>query len=313
MPKKIKIAVVGTGNVGQAAISGIKQSEDMEICGVISRTPEQIKNIKDIKIVGDISELGSPSEIDVVILATPSHIIPELSMGYLSKGYTIVDSFDDHPKIPALTEKNNAFAKDKKAVSIVGAGWDPGADSIIRNILTALAPHAAPKTTFGPGRSMGHTTDIKSMPGVVDAVSITLPGGYRKGEDHIVYGTLDREAYVVAAPDADKAKLEKMILEHPHFKNDGSKVIFVDNIAEYNTVEHGGIVSVEDESSKTVSVFKIHGNNPRMTADILIGTARAASRLKEKAQYGCYTLVEIPLLEMVPGETRTDRLAKVKY
>jgi diaminopimelate dehydrogenase len=39
-------------------------------------------------------------------------------------------------------------------------------------------------------------------------------------------------------------------------------------------------------------------NNPALTAQILVSSARAAV----KQSPGCYTLIEIPIIDMLPGE-----------
>ena len=56
-----------------------------------------------------------------------------------------------------LCQKGNACA-------IVSAGWDPGADSIVRALMLACVPRGITHTNFGPGMSMGHTVCVKSNP-----------------------------------------------------------------------------------------------------------------------------------------------------
>ena len=39
-------------------------------------------------------------------------------------------------------------------------------------------------------------------------------------------------------------------------------------------------------------------NNPALTAQVLVNVARASLRL----QPGCYTMIEIPVVDMLPGD-----------
>ena len=39
-------------------------------------------------------------------------------------------------------------------------------------------------------------------------------------------------------------------------------------------------------------------NNPALTAQVLVNVARASKRL----QPGCYTMIEIPVIDMLPGD-----------
>ena len=39
-------------------------------------------------------------------------------------------------------------------------------------------------------------------------------------------------------------------------------------------------------------------NNPALTAQVLVNVARASMR----QQPGCYTMVELPVIDMLPGE-----------
>ena len=44
--------------------------------------------------------------------------------------------------------------------------------------------------------------------------------------------------------------------------------------------------------------FNMHINNPALTAQVLVNVARAAM----KQQPGCYTMIEIPVIDMLPGD-----------
>ena len=174
--EKIKVAIVGYGNIGRYSLEAVQAASDMECVGIVRRSGNagEYKELQDYKVVSDIRELG---KVDVAILATPSRKVKENAEKYLQMGISTVDSFDIHTHICDLRSALDPVAKEGKAVSIISAGWDPGSDSIVRSLMQALAPRGITYTNFGPGRSMGHSVVAKSKDGVEDALSLTIPKG----------------------------------------------------------------------------------------------------------------------------------------
>ena len=94
---KLRVAIVGYGNVGRGALDAIMESPDMEIAGIvelphlIEKTRKEVKNIAIID--SDVTELG---KLDVAILAINSRDIPDIAPLYLQKGINTVDAYDVH-------------------------------------------------------------------------------------------------------------------------------------------------------------------------------------------------------------------------
>ena len=174
--EKIKVAIVGYGNIGHYTLQALEAAPDFELVGIVRRHPEekQPQELASYKVVKDIQELG---QVDVAILATPSRKVEETAKPILALGINTVDSFDIHTEVLALRSKLSAAALAHNAVSIISAGWDPGTDSIVRTMLQAIAPKGVTYTNFGPGMSMGHTVAVKAIKGVKAALSMTIPLG----------------------------------------------------------------------------------------------------------------------------------------
>ena len=174
--KKIRAAVVGYGNIGRFAIQALRAADDFEIAGIVRRSgaTDIPSEIADLRIVSSIRDL---EDVDVAILATPSRKVEQFAIECLEAGVSTVDSFDIHTGIYDLREKLDAIAKKAGKASIISAGWDPGSDSIVRSLLQAIAPKGITYTNFGPGMSMGHTVAVKAIPGVRNALSMTIPVG----------------------------------------------------------------------------------------------------------------------------------------
>ena len=285
----INVAVVGYGNIGKSVVNAVLKADDMKLCGIIRRTASPIIGIN-APVVTDIEELNE--KIDVAILCAPSRSIPETAGKYLSKGISTVDSFDIHTQIKDVRAKLDKLAKAGGAVAVTSAGWDPGSDSVIRTLMQAMVPTGVTYTNFGPGMSMGHSVAVKAIDGVVDAISMTIPLGT---------GIHRRMVYVQAKADADFAKIQDEDKNDPYFIHDETHVIQVDDINEVKNAGHGVDLERLGMSSGVNNQrlsFTMTIDNPALTAQIMTSCARATSRLNK----GCYTMIEIPPVDLLPGE-----------
>ncbi len=289
--KKIRAAVVGYGNIGRFAIEALEASEDFEIVGIVRRNGADNKpaELAEYKVVKAITELDN---VDVAILAAPTRKVEEFAKECLALGINTVDSFDIHTQIVDLRRSLDSVAKEHGAVSIVSAGWDPGSDSIVRTLMQSLAPKGITYTNFGPGRSMGHSVAVRAIEGVKDALSMTIPVGT---------GIHRRMVYVELEEGADFNTIEAAIKADPYFVNDETHVQQVPCVDELNDVGHGvNLVrkGVSGKSHNQLFEFDMKINNPALTAQVLVNVARASM----KQQPGAYTMIEIPVIDMLHGD-----------
>lgn len=296
---KIRVAVVGYGNIGKYALEALEKVSDMECAGIVRRNPEEgcYPELARHKVVSDIRDLG---KVDVAILSVPSRKVEENAEKYLAMGINTVDSFDIHTGIPALRSNLDAVAKGNGAVSIISAGWDPGTDSVVRALSLAMVPEGVTYTNFGPGRSMGHSVAARAVPGVKDALSMTLPAGK---------GVHNRKVYIELEDGADFNAVADAIRNDPYFINDCTEVEQVECVEAINTHEHGVDLVREGCSGRTEGQkidFNMRINNPALTGQVLVASARAATRQRP----GCYTLIEIPVIDLLEGG-REENISKL--
>lgn len=296
---KIRVAVVGYGNIGKYALEALEKASDMECAGIVRRNPEEgcYPELARHKVVSDIRDLG---KVDVAILSVPSRKVEENAEKYLAMGINTVDSFDIHTGIPALRSNLDAVAKGNGAVSIISAGWDPGTDSVVRALSLAMVPEGVTYTNFGPGRSMGHSVAARAVPGVKDALSMTLPAGK---------GVHNRKVYIELEDGADFNAVADAIRNDPYFINECTEVEQVECVEAINTHEHGVDLVREGCSGRTEGQkidFNMRINNPALTGQVLVASARAATRQRP----GCYTLIEIPVIDLLEGG-REENISKL--
>jgi diaminopimelate dehydrogenase len=289
--KKIRVCVVGFGNVGREAVECIRRAPGMKLAGVVRRAVGE--NHLDRPMVTRVEELGP---VDVALLAVPSRLIPEVAPLYLQKGINTVDGYDLHGEpMLYLRDRLNRYAKKNERVAITGAGWDPGTDSVIRMLFEAVAPGGITYTDFGPGMSMGHSVAARSIPGVKDAVAMTLPLGY---------GRHRRDVYVELNKEADFAEIAEQIREDPYFDPDRTEVIQVDDLTPIKVTGHGVRIARAGSSGTAQNQLlelNMRITNPAATAQIMAAAARACMRLKP----GCYVLGEVPPIDLLPVDRET--------
>lgn len=289
--KKIRAAVIGYGNIGKFTVEALEAANDFEIAGVVRRNGAENKPIEltPYDVVKDIEEL---KDVDVAILATPSRSCKEYAEKILPLGINTVDSFDIHTDIVDYRAALMPLCQQHNAVSIISAGWDPGSDSIVRTLMQSLAPKGLSYTNFGPGMSMGHSVCAKGKKGVKNALSMTIPLGESIHR---------RMVYVELEEGATLEEVSKEIKADPYFAHDETHVIAVESVDAVKDMGHGVHLVRKGVSGKTQNQrmeFTMSINNPALTAQVLVNVARASMRQKP----GCYTMIELPVIDMLQGE-----------
>ena len=274
----IKVAILGYGNIGKYAEEAVMSAPDMALAGIYHHRD-------DLEAI----------DADVVLLCTPTRAVEQFASFFAQRGICTVDSFDIHNQIYALRSHLMPVCVANKCVSVISAGWDPGSDSMVRALLLALAPKGITYTNFGPGRSMGHSVAAKTIEGVKDALSMTIPLGT---------GVHRRMVYVELEEGAEFKTVEAAILADDYFAHDETHVIAVPDVDALNNVAHGVNLVRSGVSGATHNQrfeFNMTINNPALTAQMMVSSARAAYRMQQRGQYGAKTMIELAPIDLLPG------------
>ncbi len=288
--KKFRAAIVGYGNIGKYVLEAIEAAPDFECAGVIRRNPVDIpEELQKYTVTDNITKLEN---VDVAVLATPTRSVEEFAKQILALGINTVDSYDIHGGIVDLRRSLDAVAKANNSVAVISAGWDPGSDSVVRALLEAMVPKGVTYTNFGPGMSMGHTVAVKAIEGVKAALSMTIPLGT---------GIHRRMVYIEVKDGYNFKDVAAAIKADDYFAHDETHVMQVECVDNLLDMGHGVNLVRKGVSGKTQNQlveFDMKINNPALTAQILIAVARASF----KQQPGAYTMIEIPVIDMIYGE-----------
>lgn len=321
MDSKIRIGIVGYGNLGKGAELAIRQNPDMELVGVFSRR----------QLAGTAS--GAPcialadaeqyaDKIDVMVLCGGSATDLIEQGPLLAQWFHTVNSFDTHARIPEHFEAMDRVAREAGTAALISVGWDPGLFSLLRLLGNAVLPNGTDKTFWGAGVSQGHSDAIRRVPGVKKAVQYTLPKeafiqDIRDGKivDQPGNRLHARDCYVVVEPGADTAAIERTIKEMPnYFVGYDTTVTFISEeefAQKHSGMPHGGVVFRSGETrtgTRHVMEFSVKlDSNPEFTSSVLLAYARALHRLVQHGGKGAYSVFDIPfgwLSPKSPAELR---------
>lgn len=287
---KIRAAIVGYGNIGQYVLDAIITSPDFEVAGIVRRDPSNVPDeLKKYQVVKSIKEL---KDVNVAVLCTPTRSVEEYAKECLALGINTVDSYDIHGGIVNLRRELDAVAKANNTVSIISAGWDPGTDSMIRSMFEFMAPKGVTYTNFGPGMSMGHTVAVKAIKGVKAALSMTIPLGTSIHR---------RMVYIEVEEGYNFSDVAAAIKSDDYFAHDETHVMQVENVDNLKDMGHGVNMVRKGVSGSTQNQlldFNMKINNPALTAQVLVASARATM----KQAPGAYTMIEVPVIDYIYGD-----------
>ncbi len=328
MTDKIRIGIVGHGNLGRGVELALARCPDMQLVGIFTRRdPADLQPLTENVPVYSLDTVAQfRDKIDVLILCGGSkNDLPDQGPA-LAALFNTVDSFDTHNKIPEYHAAVDKAAHAARRTAVISVGWDPGLFSLNRLLGEAILPDGETYTFWGKGLSQGHSDAVRRVPGVKGGVQYTIPSTeamdrVRSGErpqlstreKHV------RECYVVLEEGADAQTVEQAIVTMPdYFADYDTTVHFISEEElrrDHSAMPHGGFVIRSGESgqgNKQVMEFSLRlDSNPEFTASVLVAYARAAFRLHRKGEYGARTLFDIApglLSPKSPAELRKELL-----
>lgn len=326
---KIRIGIVGYGNIGRGVEQAIARNDDMELKAVFTRRDPSAVVIKtagaEVKHFDDM--ISMKDEIDVMMLCGGSATDLPVMGPEIAANFNTIDSFDTHAKIPEYFENVDKAAKAGNNVSIISVGWDPGMFSLNRLYAESILVQGSTYTFWGKGVSQGHSDAIRRIDGVKNAIQYTVP--IEEAVDRVRTGSEPelttrekhlRKCYVVAEEGADKAAIEQAIKTMPNYFDEyDTTVTFIseEELKEnHSKMPHGGFVirtgETGTEGNKHVIEYSLKlDSNPEFTASVLVAYARAAYRLSQKGENGARSVFDIApalLSQKTPEQLRAQIL-----
>lgn len=325
--QKIRIGIVGYGNLGRGVQYAVQQNPDMETVAVFTRrAPGSVTTVLPVQVEPYEAMKNYVGKIDVMILCGGSATDLPVQSAEVVRLFNTVDSFDTHAKIPEYYSKLNEAAEKSGHVGAMSIGWDPGLFSLARIYFGSALADGSTYTFWGKGVSQGHSDAIRRVKGVKDARQYTVPvesalERVRAGENPVLTTREKhtRECYVVAEEGADLARIEREIKEMPNYFADyDTTVHFIteEELKEkHSGIPHGGFVLRSGKSAadnRFLMEFSLRlDSNPEFTSSVLVAYARAVARLADEGKTGAVTVFDIAPKYLCPlseGDQRKELL-----
>jgi diaminopimelate dehydrogenase len=310
MTSKIRIGIVGHGNLGRGVELALARSPDMQLSAIFTRRdPASLQPLSSGVAVHPLDDIATfRDQIDVLILCGGSKNDLPVQGPALAALFNVVDSFDTHNKIPEYFADVDRAARSAQRTAVISVGWDPGLFSLNRLLGEAILPDGETYTFWGKGLSQGHSDAVRRVAGVKAGVQYTIPSPaamerVRSGErpQLTTREKHTRECYVVLEPGAEAAAVERAIVTMPdYFADYDTTVHFISEEIlqrDHGAMPHGGFVIRSGETgaaTRQVMEFSIRlDSNPEFTASVLVAYARAAFRLHQRGEHGACSLFDI--------------------
>lgn len=307
--EKIKVGILGYGNLGRGVELAVSKAKDMELVAVFTRRDNVVTNMG-LKCI-NVNQIESfKDKIDVLIMCGGSATDLPVQGVKMIEHFNTVDSFDTHAKIPEYFANMDKVAKQNGKLGIISVGWDPGLFSIARMLFGAILPSGNDYTFWGKGVSQGHSDAIRRVAGVKNGIQYTIPKDnaleqvrsannptLTAREKHL------RECFVVAEDGADKDKIESEIKNMPNYFADYDTIVHFVSEEElkknHSKMPHGGFVirsgETTDEHKHVLELSIKLDSNPEFTSSVLTAYARAIAKLAKEGKTGAVTVFDIPL------------------
>lgn len=325
---KIKVGILGYGNLGNAVENEIKLFDDMELVAIFTRRdPNFIKTTTGVNVYSILEVENWKDKIDVMILCGGSATDLPIQTPKYAKIFNVVDSFDTHPKIIEHFNSVDISARSGNKLALISCGWDPGTFSLNRLMAECFLPDGNTYTFWGRGVSQGHSDAIRRIPGVKNAVQYTIPkeeaiAKVRNGENPklSVREKHLRDCYVVLEDGVDKEEIETKIKTMPnYFKDYDTEVHFISEeelLKEHSKMPHSGFVIRSGKTGKNNDVNQIIeyslnlGSNPEFCSSVILAYTRAVYRLSKQGNVGARTVFDIPP-SLLTTKTREELLSSI--
>ena len=264
MARKLRLAVVGFGRLGQACAEAVRADGLLELAGIVRR-PESLgqalpPTYAKVPVKASIADLAG---VDGALLCVPTEAVEGVAREILQARIPIVECASvEAEHFEAHFEALHRMASNYGAVAIVGAGWEPGAFTLIQRLFGQLIPKGQSTLSHQPGVSLHHTAAVREIAGVVDA----LCAEFRSA------GGMQRYVYVQVEPKADLETIRQQLQTDPLFAGEETLVIAVASIAELEA-GHGLLLERRETGGHQSLLLEARFEPARFAARIMVAAA----------------------------------------
>jgi diaminopimelate dehydrogenase len=285
--RPLRLAIIGFGKLGQACFRAALDDEQLRVAGFVRRVESLAEPLRlpfdQGLAVSHISELG---DVDIALICVPTVHVLGATYELLQRRIPIVECATLHQEaFVAHKQEIERIATLHKVAAVVGAGWDPGALSLFRDLFALLSPKGHTETSRRPGVSLHHSTVAGTVPGVKNALSTEL----RTAE-----GKVQHYVYVQLADPSTLPRVAQAIRQDPLFLGEETQVFAVDDVATLEEEGHGVVMErrgMTAEAERRLFLLEARFSELMLAAQVMLMAARAIPYLKRRA----YSLFDLPI------------------
>ncbi len=285
--KGLRLGIVGFGKVGRACADAVLEGKELTLAAIVRRFDHAAQPLPErFSQVPVVSHTAQVPGMDGALLCVPAAQVFDAAHGCLQHGVPIVESSILHGEaFQAHREAIDRLAMRFHVPAIVGAGWDPGALSVLRSLFGLLVPDGELETTHRVAASLHHTAMARQVTGVKEALCT---------EQVTAGGMKQRYVYVEVEPGVDVAHVAAAIRADPLFLREETLVFPVDSVAALEQEGRGVVLerrSGPGSRGHQRLLFEARFDDVLMTARIMVAAARALPSLSP----GAHALLDLPL------------------
>lgn len=283
----LRLAIIGFGKLGHACATAIMHDEQIHLAGIVRRA-ERCSDVlpapfREITVADHISSLP---EVDAALICLPAERVTGAAHDLMQQGIPVIECATLHgDDFTAHKNEMDRLAVRHKVTAIVGAGWDPGALSLFRNIFALFCPHGHTDLTRRPGINLHHSSIAGSIPGVKGAMAT---------EQRSTEGIVQQYLYLELEKGAELRQVEQILRTDPMYAGEELIIFPVDNIATLEDEGHGVLLERRGTAGgKEHQLFLLEArfSEYALCAQVMLSAARAIRHHGKRA----YSLFDLPL------------------
>jgi len=285
--KPLCLAVVGFGRVGKICAEALLGSQDLVLAAVVRRLDSLAHALPEaFSKIPVVSHVAQVQTVDAALLCVPVQQVLDAAHECLQHRIPIIESSVLHGEaFLAHREVIHRLALRYKVPAIVGAGWDPGALSLVRSLFALLAPEGYTEASHRVGVSLHHTAMARQIAGVKEALCT---------EQRVTNGRRQRYVYVELEPGVDAERVIEAIRADPLFLGDETLVFPVENIAALEQEGRGVLLERRGAPGRLGHqqfLLEARFDESLLTAHMMLAAARSLTQLKP----GAHSLLDLRL------------------
>ena len=229
--KRTRLAIIGFGRLGHACARALRDSHDLELAGVVTRSQAATALAHPFghgSVAGHVRELEG---VDAALACVPAEQVLGVAREILQQRLPVIEcAILEGRALAAHYEALGEAARHHHVAAVVGAGWDPGALPLVRRLFEVLIPHGRTETGTHPGMSLHHTAVLERVPGVRAALAC---------ESRAADGRVQHYLYLQLDEGASLDKVEHAIRANPLYAGEKTLVFPVDDLAAFEAAGSG--------------------------------------------------------------------------